>query len=284
MSQAPIPSFTIHGPTIPERPVILSVPHAGRDYPQALLSASRITPGQLELLEDRHADRIARQAIARGYTTIIANRARAWIDLNRHEREVDPDMIDPRPSGDGLIRSTKVTGGLGLIPRRLRGSGDILNRPVPASCLQSRIEKDHRPYHQQLGDMLTAARKRFGIAILLDVHSMPSLASGAGIVIGDLFGRSAHARYAALVRDMAEACGFTVAMNAPYAGGHILSTHGNPARNVHAIQIEFDRALYLMPDMRTPTADIGALDLMVACMADELCDEIAGHGTAIAAE
>ena len=284
MSEPAAPPFTIHGPPLPDRPVILSGPPAGRDYPPTLRAASRITPRQMEALEDRHADRIVGDALAQGYSAIIADRARAWIDLNRHEREIDPDMVEPRPSGDGLIRSSKVTGGLGLVPRRLRGAGEILNRRVPAACLEARITLDHRPYHRQLAAMLKAARDRFGIAILLDVHSMPPLSSGADIVIGDLFGRSAHGRHAALVRELAEARDFSVAMNAPYAGGHILSTHGHPARGIHAIQIEFDRTLYLMPDMRTPSATLGGLDMLVTRIADALCDEIAERGIAVAAE
>nr|WP_221240472.1 N-formylglutamate amidohydrolase [Sphingobium boeckii] len=262
----------------------MSVPHAGRDYPEPLLRASRITPKQLELLEDRHADRIAAHAIARGYSAIVAQRARAWIDLNRHEREIDPEMIDPRPSGDGLIRSSKVTGGLGLMPRRLRGSGDILSRRVPAACLEARIEIDHRPYHRRLSEMLKATRDRFGLAILLDIHSMPPVASGAGIVIGDLFGRSAGSRHSGLVHALTKARGFSVAMNVPYAGGHILSTHGQPARGIHAIQIEFDRALYLQPDMSTLRPDIGGLDRLITRIAESLCADIAGRDTAIAAE
>ena len=284
MSAALPPSFVVHGPDVPASPVVLSVPHAGRDYPAALLRDSRVTGRQLEILEDRHADRLVEPAIDAGYATIIACRARAWIDLNRHEREVDPEMIDPRPASEGLIRSAKVTGGLGLMPRRLRGSGDILHRRVSAACLEERIARDHRPYHAQLSAMLRAAHARFGVAILLDVHSMPPLAAGWDVVVGDLFGRSAQARFPWLVRDIATVIGYRVAMNTPYAGGHILSTHGAPARGIHAIQIEIDRTLYLESDLSQPRATLGGIDALILQLAAALSEEALGRSAGIAAE
>jgi len=284
MSAAFPPPFIVHGPQVPSSPVVLSVPHAGRDYPAALLRDSRLTARQLELLEDRHADRLAEPAIDAGFATIIACRARAWIDLNRHEREIDPEMIDPRPASEGLIRSAKVTGGLGLMPRRLRGSGDILHRRVSAACLEERIARDHRPYHARLAAMLRAARERFGVAILLDLHSMPPPAGGWDVVVGDLFGRSAHGRFPWLVRDIVAGQGYQVAMNTPYAGGHILSTHGAPARGIHAIQIEIDRTLYLESDQSSARADLGGIDALILQLAGALAEQALGRDAGIAAE
>ena len=36
-----------------------------------------------------------------------------------------------------------------------------------------------------------------------------------------------------------------MARNAPYAGGYTTHLHGRPARGVHALQIEINRALYM---------------------------------------
>jgi len=75
----------------------------------------------------------------------------------------------------------------------------------------------------------------------------------ARIVIGDAHGRSAGKGIAAEVAHEARAHGFAAAINAPYAGAHSLARHGRPADNVHALQIEVDRALYLERDMRAPS-------------------------------
>ena len=69
-------------------PVVLSVPHAGRDYPLPLRAALRVPLHSLLPLEDRHADTLA--LAARGSETmLVATRPRAWIDLNRAEHERD---------------------------------------------------------------------------------------------------------------------------------------------------------------------------------------------------
>src|ERR1700761_7262648 len=76
------PGYVRLGPARPETPVILTVPHAGRRYPPALLKAPRLPLAQLELLEDRHADALVAAAVEAGVPAFVATRARAWIDLN----------------------------------------------------------------------------------------------------------------------------------------------------------------------------------------------------------
>ena len=39
--------------------------------------------------------------------------------------------------------------------------------------------------------------------------------------------------------------GFDVAINDPFAGGHIVEHHGAPHLGVHALQVEIDRRCYL---------------------------------------
>ena len=74
------PFFRI-GPERPVSPVVLSVPHAGRDYRADLLRAARLPRTALESLEDRLVDRLVWRATANGATAIIARAPRAEIDL-----------------------------------------------------------------------------------------------------------------------------------------------------------------------------------------------------------
>lgn len=283
----PIKPFIQHGPEVPASPVILSVPHAGRDYPDALLAMSRLCSTALRPLEDRHADLLIDDAIAAGFTALVATRARAWIDLNRDIREIDPDMIDPPAPRHAVVRSAKVSGGLGLIPRRLRGHGEILRHRLSRADLDRRIAEDHAPYHARLTALIGAARQRFGIAVLLDVHSMPPLPGSDDrprIVVGDLFGRSAAARFAATLDEVARAAGHLCVQNSPYAGGHILAVHGAPARGVHAIQLEIDRSLYLDRALDGPGVGLADCRALVLETARALADEALGSTAAIAAE
>ena len=277
------PSFVRHGPPDPVSPVVLSVPHAGRDYPLPLRAALRVPLAALKALEDRHADALALQA--RGAETLfVAQRARAWIDLNRAEHERDP-RLDDGAFGHGRPQSAKLRSGLGLVPRRVGNSGDIWQRRLSGEEVAERIRADHRPYHAALSAALAAARARFGVAVLLDIHSMPPLggaSDAARLVLGDRFGRSAAARFLGRIEGVARAHGIATAANAPYAGGHILERHGEPRRGIHAIQLEVDRTLYLNSALDEPGPGLAPTVRLVRGIIDALADE--ALPTAVAAE
>jgi N-formylglutamate amidohydrolase len=269
-------SFTRHGPAEPESPVVLSVPHAGRDYPLPLRAALRVPLAALRPLEDRHVDDLAIAAHG-GETLFVAQRARAWIDLNRAEHERDP-KLDDGASMNTQPMSAKLRSGLGLVPRRVAAAGDIWRRRLSGEEVVARIASDHRPYHAALEAALKAARDRFGVAVLLDIHSMPSLgdpATAPRIVLGDRFGRSASSRFLARLEAVARAHGLACAVNAPYSGGHILDRHADPRKGIHAIQIEFDRALYLDADLDQPGPQMSAIVRVLRAMIESLADEAA---------
>ncbi|UUL82733.1 N-formylglutamate amidohydrolase [Sphingomonas qomolangmaensis] len=269
------PSFDRFGPAEPASPVVLSVPHAGREYPAAMLAAIRLPLAALLPLEDRHVDSIA-HAARRNETMLVARRARAWIDLNRSEDERDRRIDEGVSASMMPFESAKLKGGLGLVPRRAGVSGDVWRRRLRGDEVMARIVADHRPYHAALAAALAAARRRFGVAVLLDIHSMPTLAgeAPARIVLGDRFGQSAAAPYLARIEGAAAVSGLRIATNAPYAGGHILDAHGAPAAGIHAVQIEFDRTLYLDPMTLTPNAGAQRLGHILRTMIDALLDEI----------
>jgi N-formylglutamate amidohydrolase len=277
------PPFVRHGPAEPPSPVVLSVPHAGRDYPLPLRAALRVPLATLKALEDRYADALSLDAWG-GETLFVAERARAWIDLNRAESERDP-RLDDGASSSGAPLSAKLRSGLGLVPRRVGSSGDIWRRRLSADEVAARIHADHRPYHAALGAALASARARFGIAVLIDVHSMPPLgpaATAPRIVVGDRFGKSAAGRFLSRIEEVARAHGIATAANAPYSGGHILERHGVPRRGVHAIQLEFDRTLYLDAALDGPGPGMPATAALLRAIIDAVADEALPR--AIAAE
>lgn len=272
---APECAFDRHGDDPPTSPIVLSVPHAGRDYPLALRAALRVPLAAATVLEDRYIDAVA-LAAHRDETLFVQRRARAWIDLNRSEQERDP-AIDEGAAWTALpLASAKLRGGLGLVPRRVAGAGELWRRRLDAQDVAARIRDDHRPYHAALALALAAARTRFGTAVLLDIHSMPSLGPDQPrLVIGDRFGRSAGTRFVAAIEAVAARHGVMAALNTPYAGGHILDTHARPASGVHAIQIEFDRSLYLDPAGDRPGDTLPAVARLLRDMIDALADEAA---------
>jgi N-formylglutamate amidohydrolase len=279
------PPFRRLGPQQPGSPVVLSVPHAGRAYSEDLLAAARLPRRKLESLEDRLVDRLVWRAVAAGAAAIVADAPRAEIDLNRDERELDPALVVPRPRAAAWFQSARTRGGLGLVPDRIAGAGPIWRQRLSADELGRRVETIHRPYHEAVDAALMAARQRFGIAILLDCHSMPPRGGGdAAIVLGDRHGVSIGPELSEAAERAVREAGFAVARNAPYAGGHITDRHGRPAEGVHALQIEIDRAAYLGPDLRTPGTGFDAVSRLIAAVAEALARQALEPPQAIAAE
>ena len=128
----------------------------------------------------------------------------------------------------------------------------------------------------------------FGGALLLDLHSMPSVFDQdrrqIGFVIGDRFGRSCDSRYAELAAEHFRRGGYHVQTNHPYSGGYILERHGKPARNVHALQLEVDRALYLDESLREPTDAAGPISELIGNCCVMLADQLSGRFQLEAAE
>ncbi|GGB21186.1 N-formylglutamate amidohydrolase [Sphingomonas metalli] len=271
------------GAAVPASPVVVSVPHAGRLYPDALLAALAVPEAALRPLEDRHVDAVARAAW-RGETMLIQRHARAWIDLNRSERERDP-RIDVGAIPGHMHHSARVRSGLGLVPRRASGNQTLWRGRFAAADIAARIAAAHRPYHMAVEAALAAARARFGTAVLLDLHSMPPLGEdGARMVIGDRFGRTAAPRFVARAEAALAGGGCAPAINLPYAGGHIVERHGRPARRIHALQLEIDRSLYLDAALDRPGAGLAPTAALVRDVIDALADEALASALPMAAE
>lgn len=267
----------------PQSPVFLAVPHAGRDYPAYILRNSRLPQNALQKLEDRYADLLVSQALKQGYDAIIARAPRAWIDLNREPVDLDFQYITQMPWAERKAHITaqqampdnmKSNAGLGLIPSRLSGYGEIWRSAWPWSDVQHRIAMTHGAYHDALSAQLMARHVRDGCAILLDVHSMPSLPETRGaqnpapqIVFGNRNGDSADTALMSGLERIARAYGLYVGHNQPYAGGYVLNRHANRPNNIQAVQIEFDRALYL-DSHGDPTSGIGQMESLLLDMAN----------------
>jgi N-formylglutamate amidohydrolase len=268
------PPFTISGSQSATTPVVISVPHAGRDYPD-LAAQLQVPVASLRALEDREVDALASAAIRQGVTALIAHTPRLIIDLNRAEGELDPGLLGWLPSGPPL--SARTRGGLGLIPRRLAGVGEIWRGPLAEADVAERLAQHYRPYHAALTLLLKSVRRRFGAVVLIDLHSMPTLAGSqaANIVIGDRFGHSAPAHLTACAEATFAGMGYRVAINTPYAGGHILDRHAQPADGVYALQVEVDRALYLDRSGHAGGPGFSRVSGAIALSCARLADEIA---------
>jgi N-formylglutamate amidohydrolase len=263
-------------------PVLLSVPHSGRDYPEWLVSMAAAGKPSLTTLEDPLVDRLVWRAVQRGCSAVIAQAPRAAVDCNRAEDEVDPSVVDGAPRGRVTARAR---GGLGIVPGRTQQHGFLWRRPIDRDQLEKRIAQAHRPYHEALDAQLALLLDRFGCALLLDCHSMPPPPVGIPpVVFGDCRGRTADAWVSRDAMAIARRCGFDAGLNDPFAGGHVIDRHARPAHGVQALQIELDRRIYLDPALKNPGPGFDQAASLIEALAVELGEGLLGRHYATAAE
>ena len=245
------PACEIALPAEQSVPFIFNSPHSGRFYPRDFLTATCLDKSEIRRSEDFLIDRLFAPVVKLGAPLMSANYPRAYLDVNREPYELDPKMFAGRLPAYANVRSLRVAGGLGTIPRVVSDAANIYKAPLPVEEGLARIERIYRPYHDTLRRLLAQTHVHFGLAILIDCHSMPSNIRGGparvrpDFVLGDRFGGSCMPELTDLAASTLQRLGYTVCRNKPYAGGFITEHYGRPARGLHALQIEVNRGLYM---------------------------------------
>lgn len=256
-------------------PYLFSSPHSGRRYSASFIASSRLDAFTLRKSEDCYVDELFASVVALGAPLLKAEFPRAWLDVNREPWELDSGMFEGTLPFEVNNNSARVRGGLGTIARIVSESEEIYAGKLPTTEALNRIQNHYMPYHAVLRQQLASIAVRFGHAVLIDCHSMPSTSghvertrkvgllgrdpSRADFILGDRFGTSCAPELtraaAALLREQ----GYNVAINKPYAGGFITEHYGQPEYGLHALQIEINRGLYMNEKTFQRTAGFDAL-------------------------
>lgn len=248
--EVPPPYIVKEGAT--DSPFLFAVPHSGRFYPERMRVRSILSEHDLRTSEDAYVDTLFKDITAAGGTLLIATHARAYLDLNRAANELDPAMFTP-PLDEATVKEThRVRAGLGLVPGIVAEGMPIYKAPLPAREAFARLNSVYHPYHAKLTAILEAKRSRFGHAVLIDCHSMPSESShrrrgkiGPDIVLGDNWGSACARELTSMMEEIAIRAGFAVRRNVPYSGGFTTQNYGAPNQGFHALQVEICRSLYM---------------------------------------
>jgi N-formylglutamate amidohydrolase len=237
--------FRLDRPVRQTVPFLFASPHSGRSYPASLLERSRLDATTLRRSEDAFVDELFAGAVSLGAPLLAAHFPRAFLDVNRGIAELDAGMFDGALAVPVDAPSPRVAAGLGVIPRIVRDGAEIYRGKLARGEADARLSQLYKPYHRALAELMEETHARFGAAVLIDCHSMPSALSVPDIVLGDRYGASAAPALTARAETAFAREGFSVARNTPYAGGHTTVLHGRVASGCHALQIEVNRALYL---------------------------------------
>jgi N-formylglutamate amidohydrolase len=250
-------SFQIIRPAVQTCPVVFSSPHSGRDYSQAFLDQSILGLAAIRSSEDAFVDSLISCAPSLGAPLLLAHVPRSYIDLNRAPDEFDPALIEQVRAYES---NPRIASGLGVVPRVVAGGRAIYRGKISLAEAKARVDAHWHPYHNALGQLMADTVAKFGYAILLDMHSMPSEAAkmlrpnqfAADIVLGDRHGASAAGQITAHVEAAFVAEGLRVARNSPFAGAYIAQHYGRPFVGKHVLQVEISRGLYMNEDQITP--------------------------------
>ena len=256
--------------------VVFASPHSGRDYLDDFLACSVLDERAIRSSEDAFVDELFAAAPALGAPLLAARAPRAFVDLNRSPDELDPAVIE------GVRRqghNPRVASGLGVIPRVVANGRAIYRGKLSRDEADMRIARFWRPYHMALQSLLKEAHARFGMAVLIDCHSMPHEAMDGvarnsirrpEIVLGDRFGAAAGSEIVDRVEAAFAAAGLEVTRNAPFAGAYVAQAYGRPSRGQHVVQIEIDRALYMDEVRIAPNRNFEAFRALMSGIVSEI--------------
>jgi N-formylglutamate deformylase len=219
-------------------PLLVSMPHVGTHVPNHI--AANMTPAALQLADtDWHLEMLYDFLEELGASVLIATHSRYVIDLNR-----PPDNANLYPGQDTT----------GLCPVDTFDRHPLYKRgaePDEAEIAQRR-ELFWHPYHAKLAEELQRVRHQHGVALLWDAHSIasevPRFFAGRlpDFNIGTASGVSCAEELSRRLGAVAQSApAYSKALNGRFKGGHITRHYGNPADNIHAVQLELSQITYM---------------------------------------
>ncbi|MCB9991103.1 MAG: N-formylglutamate amidohydrolase [Rhodospirillales bacterium] len=287
---------TLYRPQNPV-PLVLDSPHSGRIYPEDFRYACphRI----LQKAEDNHVETLFDTAPDYGASLLCALFPRTYIDVNRAEDDIDPDVLDdhdrvhwPHP----INPTSRSHAGIGLIRRIVKPGIAVYDRKLSIAEIRHRVERYYTPYHTQLETLIEESHYRFGQVWHINCHSMPKgrgishvLAYGTrsalpDFVLGDRDGTSCALEFTHMIRDFLKDKGYSVAINNPYRGVELVRRYSNPATGRHSLQLEINKGLYWDETEQEKSKNYNRLKIDIENMIQYCATYIAANLTDMAAD
>lgn len=228
-----------------DAPLVVSFPHTGTDIPPEL-EPRFVSPWLARKDADWWIDRLYDFAKELGATTVRTRISRSVIDVNRD------------PSGASLYPGQATTE---LCPTTTFDGEPlyIAGEEPGASEIAARRGAFFDPYHEALADELMRLQVRNPKVVLYEAHSIrsviPRLFDGElpNFNLGTNSGASCDAALTTAVEVACDSSGFSRVTNGRFKGGWTTRHYGEPARGVHAIQMELACRGYMDDPAQAPT-------------------------------
>jgi N-formylglutamate deformylase len=233
-----------------ESPLILSFPHSGGIYPDDFGYDPKLTFEQVDFPTDKYVDELFADGEDLGYSTIKANFPRSYVDVNRHQHDIDENMLE-KGKWYGRLLPGSVQAGATLFWSITNGL-PIYDRKLSHEEAKTRLAKHFIPYHQAMTQLVEERRRFHGRVYVIDCHSMTrfdtKLRGGKErpqIDIGTRNGGSCATDLSDKMAELFEARGYLVGVNKRFVGGEITLRYGWPELDQHIFQVELRRDLYM---------------------------------------
>ncbi len=232
--------FYIKEPKGTRVPFVLSIPHRGTEFPDDLLA--NFDPKLVEVLDDTDwcLDKLYDFAPEFGITMIYAKYSRWVIDLNR-EPDSKPLYDDGRLITE-LCPTTDFLGNDIYVEKEFEPDDAEKKR---------RLNKYFHPYHKKTEELLSDLKSEFGQVVFWDGHSIrrevPTIQKDPfpDFILGDNDGKTANNSIIETALRLLKKSDWQINHNKPFKGGFLTRSKGNPSENIHALQLEMSKDLYM---------------------------------------
>lgn len=253
--------FLRYEPLADAVPLLVDVSRSGREYPKEYRSPLPFTTVHDNV--SMYVEDLWGGAPGVGATLLYCSFPNTWIDVNRHELDMDPAIVD----GEwpvALKPTARTLEGLGLIKTKARYGEPFQEGKLRVAAIEERLNGYYRPYHAELKRIADDLYARFGRLTQISCHCMSAVGAPthpdagqprADFCVSDLKGVSASKEAMARVVDTLKSYGYSVSVNAPYVGNELIRRIGDPARAIDSIQVEINKKLFM--DTRTFRATEG---------------------------
>ena len=221
-------------------PFILSVPHCGVEFPSEIIGDYVPEMAQAPDDTDWFVHDLYEFASEMGITIIHAKYSRWVIDLNR-----DPESAPLYDDGRIITGLTTTTDFFG---KDIYASEDKIPNQQE---VERRLKEYYWPYYAKVQSLLNERKAEFGKALLWDAHSIrhlvPTIRKDVfpDMILGNNDGKTADPKLIETTLNGLKSGEYGVNHNTPFKGGHITRYFGKPENNIHALQLEMNKILYM---------------------------------------